>query len=111
MATMFPPEWADVNGSAAEKHIDRKLRDKTPDDWYAIHSVGLTTHEHKSWAEIDFVVIGPFGVLCIEVKGGRVNVVDGQWVTYEAPLSESPYRRQAVEPLRCDETCGGWFRG
>lgn len=91
MATMIPPDWADINRSHAEKHIYRKLRDETPDDWYAIHSLGLTSHSHKSWAEIDFVVVGPFGVICVEVKGGRITVEHGQWATNDHTLGESPY--------------------
>lgn len=91
MATMYPAEWEDVNHSHAEHHIFRRLRHDTPDDWYAIHSVGLTTHSSKTWAEIDFVIVGPFGVLCLEVKGGRITVQDGRWATNGKPLRESPY--------------------
>jgi len=91
MASMSPPEWEDINNSHAEAHIYRRLRDDTPEDWYGIHSLGLTTHSHKSWAEIDFVVVGPFGVLCIEVKGGRVTVEQNHWSTNGHQLRESPF--------------------
>jgi hypothetical protein len=42
-------------------------------DWAVLHSVGLTGHDCKPWAEIDFVLIGPPGIFCLEVKGGRVS--------------------------------------
>jgi hypothetical protein len=93
MATMFPPEWNDVNGSRAEGHMYRRLRAETPGDWYAIHSVGLTSHAHKTWAEIDFALVGPFGTLCIEVKGGRVTVDHGSWATNDKALRESPFQQ------------------
>lgn len=91
MAKMFPPQWEDVNGSHAEGLIYRKLRDETPDDWLAVHSLGLSTHKSKPWAEIDFVVVGPFGVLCLEVKGGSVRVEHGRWTTNGQALRESPF--------------------
>lgn len=91
MARMYPREWEDRNHSAAEGLIFHKLRDETPDDWIAVHSVGLASHRSKPWAEIDFVVVGPFGVLCLEVKGGRITVVDGEWATNGNPLRESPF--------------------
>lgn len=102
MATMYPPTWDDVNDSRAERHVYRRLRDETPADWFAVHSVGLTGHEHKSWAEIDFVVVGPFGVLCLEVKGGVVRVEHGAWSTNHHALRESPFQQAggACAPLR-----------
>jgi hypothetical protein len=91
MAKMFPPQWQDVNGSHAEGVVYRKLRDETPDDWLAVHSLGLSSHRSKPWAEIDFVVVGPFGVLCLEVKGGSVRVEHGRWTTNGQALKESPF--------------------
>lgn len=91
MARMVPPAWEDRNGSTAEALIYRKLRDETPEDWFAVHSVGLASHRTKPWAEIDFVVIGPFGILCLEVKGGQVTVADGRWATNGSALKESPF--------------------
>lgn len=104
MATMFPDVWEDRNDSRAEAHIYRRLRDETPDDWFAVHSVVLTGHSHKSIAEADFVVVGPFGVLCLEVKGGAVTVEQGRWATNGHPLRESPFQQVggATAALRGD---------
>src|SRR3954468_22967166 len=93
MARMVPAVWEDRNGSRAEGIVYERLRDETPDDWFAVHSVGLTSHDRKPWAELDFVVVGPFGVLCLEVKGGRITVEEGHWFTNGAPLKESPFRQ------------------
>ncbi|MCK9250713.1 MAG: NERD domain-containing protein/DEAD/DEAH box helicase [Solirubrobacteraceae bacterium] len=90
---MYPDAWSDRNGSAAEALVYRRLRDETPDDWIAVHSVGLASHRSKPWAELDFVVVGPFGVLCLEVKGGQVTADAGVWSTNGKRLKESPFQQ------------------
>jgi hypothetical protein len=77
---MLPPEISDGTISGAERSLFRKLRADLPDDWTVLHSLGLAGHETKPWAEIDFVLIGPKGLFCLEVKGGRVARHDGQWL-------------------------------
>jgi hypothetical protein len=79
MARMIPPLPDAENPSAAELRIFDKLRTETNRDWFALHSLGLTSHTRKPWAEIDFVLIGPTGIFCLEVKGGRVARNDGHW--------------------------------
>jgi hypothetical protein len=91
MAVMFPAEWSDKNRSHAERLVWHRLRDETPGDWYAIHSLGLTTHTRKPWAEADFVIVCGGGVVVLEVKGGRVRVEGGRWSTGDSPLTESPF--------------------
>jgi hypothetical protein len=95
MARVFPPEIPDPLRSKAEAHIFERFKRDAPDDWVVIHSVGLTTHRSKPWAEIDFVVIGSFGVMCLEVKGGAVSLHDGRWTTNGTPLKESPFQQAA----------------
>lgn len=80
MARMVPRSPA-LRKSAAELFVFGRIRDELPEDWIALHSVGLTIHKRKPWAEIDFVLIGPPGVFCLEVKGGRVTREDGVWYT------------------------------
>ena len=79
MAEMFPPECSKATRSTAERKIFERIRLETSRDWFGLHSVGLTNHNRKPWAEIDFVLIGPYGIFCIEVKGGRVRRSDGMW--------------------------------
>ncbi|CDX40030.1 putative NERD domain protein [Mesorhizobium sp. ORS 3359] len=76
------------------------------DDYVCLHSVGITGHGRKEYAEADFVVIGPPGVFCIEAKGGEVTRVNGVWTigpkgqTYtsdEGPFAQS---EGTTHPLR-----------
>ena len=80
MARMLPPQASENTKSPAELRLFRKIRDELSDEWFALHSLGLTSHRAKPWAEIDFVLIGPGGIYCLEVKGGRVARVDGEWM-------------------------------
>ena len=66
--------------SAAELRMFRRIRDELSDEWAAIHSLGTHEPPAKPWAEIDFVLVGPDGVYCLEVKGGRIARVDGEWL-------------------------------
>lgn len=79
MASMFPPEPGPSTVSNAEKRLFDFIRDDLADDWIALHSLGMANHPRKHRSEIDFVLIGPPGVYCIEVKGGRVMRRDGAW--------------------------------
>ena len=79
MARMVPPIVSDATQSNAEIRLFGKIRDELSDDWIVLHSLGLAGHARKPWAEIDFVLIGPPGVFCLEVKGGRVARRDGMW--------------------------------
>lgn len=53
--------------------------DALDDRWTVLHSVGLTRHASKPWAEADVVLVGPPGVLVLEVKGGRLERKNGRW--------------------------------
>jgi hypothetical protein len=79
MARMIPKEVGEDVRSDAERKLFRRIRESLGNDWTVLHSVGLARHEHKPWSEIDFVLIGPPGVLCLEVKGGRVSRSKGIW--------------------------------
>lgn len=79
MARMVPPAVAEHTQSRAERQLFETIRDQLPDSWIGLHSLGLVTHRTKPWAEIDFVLIGPSGVYCLEVKGGRVERTEGIW--------------------------------
>jgi hypothetical protein len=48
--------------------------------WTAFHSLNVSEHAYKQWSELDFVIVGPFGVMILEVKGGRVACDDGMWL-------------------------------
>lgn len=78
MAIMIPPTISKDVPSNAERRIFELLTG-LDGDWTVLHSLGIAEHMRKPWAEIDFVLIGPLGVYCLEVKGGRVGRENGVW--------------------------------
>src|SRR5712692_1544581 len=79
MARMCPPELSAEVRSHAERHLFELLKDGLSDSWTVLHSLGVIGHRAKPWAEVDFVLVGPPGVFCLEVKGGRVQRHEGMW--------------------------------
>lgn len=77
MARMMPAVPAH-DSSDAELVMFRRLC-SLPDDWVVLHSLGLARHARKPWSEIDFTVVGPLGVVLIEVKGGTVYREAAEW--------------------------------
>src|SRR4051794_12018868 len=96
MATVLPSSFPGDH-SKAEHLVYRKLRDETPADWTALHSVGLAGHRRKLWAEADFVVVTDRGVLCLEVKGGNLRVEKGRWFSGDRELTHSPFEQAGGE--------------
>jgi hypothetical protein len=80
MAQMWPRHIRADTASTAERRLFDVLYRELGEDWTVLHSLGLTSHVRKPWAEIDFVLIGPPGVYCIEVKGGRIRREVGEWI-------------------------------
>lgn len=81
MARMLPPNTPVTTHSGAERDMFARIRDELSNDWTVLHSLGMTIHNRKPWAEIDFVLVGPPGVFCLEVKGGLVEREGGVWYT------------------------------
>lgn len=89
--------------SRAEKRIFDVLRNAFNDadskNFTAFHSLNLTRHARKRFGEIDFLIVSPFGIYVLEVKGGRVSCEDGVWyytnknnernVSYEGPFKQA----------------------
>jgi hypothetical protein len=55
------------------------MEDELPDEWAALHSLGLPGHETKIWGEADIVLLSTLGIFVLEVKGGTVSCTDGIW--------------------------------
>lgn len=79
MARMIPSAVGENTPSSAERKLFSFFQDQLPSGWTVLHSLGLVSHPKKPWAEIDFVLIGPDGVYCLEVKGGGVSRHNGLW--------------------------------
>ena len=72
---------------------------KVSSEWTLFHSLNINEHDYKKFGEIDFVLLGPDGLFCFEVKGGRVSCnEEGVWFTMnresrEERLPESPFEQ------------------
>ena len=80
MVKLIPERLAPEIKSPAEKRLFIEFRDhETEQKIIILHSLGLSEHSNNIFGEIDFVVICPDGVLCLEVKGGDVSRKAGVW--------------------------------
>lgn len=108
MARMIPSRIHPETPSSEKKVFERIERDPETDDWVVLHSLGLSRRGNLPYGEIDFVVLVPGeGVVCLEVKGGRIRCADGVWYTQnrhgrESALTRSPFQqaREAMFGLR-----------
>ena len=88
MACMIPESPVET-GSAAERRLFERLRDETPDEIVAFHSVAWQLPDDKGrpqQGESDFVLAHPgYGVLTLEIKGGSVRYDSqaGKWLTVD----------------------------
>ncbi|MER8549923.1 NERD domain-containing protein [Mesorhizobium sp. M0684] len=106
MTRMYPSRLP-AKANRGEAEIFALIRDAAGSDDYAcLHSVGLVRHNEKEYAEADFVVVGPAGIFCIEVKGGNVVRSDGFWTigpegsTYTSIESPFAQAEKTTHPLR-----------
>jgi len=77
---MIPPKiHPDVKSSAERRFFDWIRDEAGTEDWICLHSLGLSEHEAKRRAEIDFLLLTRIGIFVLEVKGGRVTRKDGEW--------------------------------
>jgi hypothetical protein len=91
MARMIPPAPGVGHADDTEELVFELIRDGTPDSWVGLHHVGLPRHESKPIAEVDFVIVSPAGIFCLEVKGGAARRENGYWYAGSRQLSESPF--------------------
>lgn len=97
MAKMIPARIDNDGVSAAERRVFSLLEnDPATTDWTVLHSLGIARRATGPYGEIDFVIIIPAqGVICLEVKGGRLSCEEGVWRTMDrygnlAVLKKSP---------------------
>ena len=95
---MIPARIEDEGVSSAERRVFGLLEnDPETTDWTVLHSLGLARRPTGPYGEIDFVVIIPGGgVICLEVKGGRLSCEAGVWRTTDrhgnvSALKKSPF--------------------
>ena len=78
---MIPSEITLGTPSDAERTLF-KLLAKTDlgGDEVCLHSLELAENRYQKLGEVDFMIVGPQGLLVLEVKGGRVARDSGVWV-------------------------------
>lgn len=90
MAKMYPewisPEQRSANPqSRAEFKVYDRLQEALGDEWTVMYSRTWTWLERSGTLrarEVDFVIAHPkYGILLLEVKGGKIEVKDGQWTS------------------------------
>lgn len=96
---MVPARPAESTSSRAELRVFDMLSRLVDESSVALHSLRLPVHARKRSTEADFVIVGPGGVLVLEVKGGRVLRRSGEWVfvdrndketiSYEGPFAQA----------------------
>lgn len=98
MAKMIPAQISGEGVSAGERRVFGLLEnDPATTGWTVLHSLGIARRPTGPYGEIDFVTIIPgTGVICLEVKGGRVSCEEGVWRTMNrhgnaATLKKSPF--------------------
>ncbi|RZJ47200.1 MAG: hypothetical protein EON87_01775 [Brevundimonas sp.] len=124
MTRMYPARIP-ASANKGERTLFALIRDAAgSEDYCCLHSVGLTRHEKKEYAEADFVLVGPAGVFTLEVKGGNVSRTDGVWTigepgrsytSTEGPFAQSQKTTHPLKDylqtelgLRRDEYLMGW---
>ena len=95
---MIPNVIHKVYSQAEKKLIDLLKELPFGKSWIAFHSLNVSEHQYKEWSELDFVILGPYGLYVLEVKGGRVACKDGIWYFtdrfgVEHRRSEGPFKQ------------------
>lgn len=82
MATMIPSSLNGECKSDAEKKIFHWFRcSRDTSEWYVLHSLNIEAHLKLVHGETDFLVLVPHrGIFALEVKGGSVKRLNGQWI-------------------------------
>ena len=80
MVQLIPNVLAPEVKSDAERRLFIEFRDHvTSNNYIILHSLGIAEHTNNIFGEIDFVILCHEGVLCLEVKGGIISRVNGEW--------------------------------
>lgn len=83
---------------AEKKIFDLIKNESCLEGWICLHSLGLSRHLYKVEGEIDFILVGPEGLFCLEIKGGRVKRNAGRWYFTDryglvTEKKESPFKQ------------------
>ena len=117
MARMIPVQIDDSVQSSAERRVFELLKtDPETAGWTVLHSLGLARRPTGPYGEIDFVIVIPHeGILCLEVKGGRLSCEGGSWRTEDrygrvTELKKSPFAQARDSMFALRDLIVGHFR-
>lgn len=103
MARMYP-ESLPESESGAEKRLYLAFQEQLPDEYIVMHGVPWMdpdTNRHHHEGEIDFLIIHPkLGIVLMEVKGGRIEVRDGDWYSIDRYDVSHQMKRSPMEQAR-----------
>lgn len=97
MPHMIPNQFWSENNLYGEKQIFQLLSNSDNlGDYYIFHSLSIINHLHKREGEADFIILGPLGILDLEIKGAKKIVrSNGCWEYVNSKNSyksiESPF--------------------
>jgi hypothetical protein len=104
--TLMMPHYVPAETTVSEKEVFELIKN-APDsaDYVCLHSLGIARHKRKEYAKTDFVLLGPPGLFCLEVKGGNIYRNGGVWeigwpgktyVSSEGPFKQAQSARWAL---------------
>jgi hypothetical protein len=98
MSHMIPAIVNSGTPVSEKKIFERLQKDPATIEWVVLHSLGLPRTRIGPYGEVDFVILVPgSGVLCLEVKGGKISCNRGKWTQANSrtgevvTLKKSPY--------------------
>lgn len=107
-----------TNSNAERKVFDLLKGIDMGPGWKAYHSLNVSEHQYKQWAELDFVIVGPEGIVVLEIKGGRIACEGGIWsftdrygVVHkksEGPFKQAETGMYALRDKVSDNFGAGW---
>jgi Nuclease-related domain/Type III restriction enzyme, res subunit len=98
MAKMIPPHWHDKTPNSEQRVFRMLENDPATQDWVVLHSLHLKQTGTQPYGEVDFVVLIPCtGVLCLEVKGGRVACRDDVWTSTDGAGNTHTLKRNPFQ--------------
>ena len=109
---MIPSSYRPETTSYGEQQVFHALAE-LPDRYTVFHSYSLNCHTGKLFAEIDFVILCPLGVLCLEVKGGHIKCHERQWYSYgggDSRLIENPFTQAQTAAMALYNDVKEYFR-
>lgn len=83
MARMIPGVGPRSFATESREGVVYEALKLLPDDYTVVHSMHLlrVSADQQQEREADFVIFNPhFGILCVEVKAGRVRYEGGEWL-------------------------------